>query len=117
MSRIEEGISKATGDSTVKVIIDINPDYRENTQFVDSHAPGEIRAQARLKSFLDARGIRYFAVGDVTSSSEMAEAIKDYVGNNLGEADKFVVVCDRKPGDLDKVLGPLQDQFAGIFSV
>lgn len=117
MSRIEEGISKAAGDSSVKVIIDINPDYRENTQFVDSHAPGEIRAQARLKSFLDARGIRYFAVGDVTSSVEMADVIKDYVGNNLGETDKFVVVCDRKPGDLNTVLGPLQDQFAGIFSV
>lgn len=117
MSRIEKGVSKATGEPAVKVIIDINPDYRENTALVDQVAPGEFRPQARLKQYLDNKGIRYFAVGDVTSSQEMAEAIADYVGNNLGENDQFVVVCDRKPGDLDKILGSLQPQFAGIFSV
>lgn len=116
MSRIASGVTRAIGSSAVKVLIDMNPDIKSNTQYANQVCPGDTRAQARLKSYLSEHGIHYFAVTDVNSSEDLASVINDYAATNLGETDEFVLVWDRVPSDLDSTLGPLASQFAGIFS-
>lgn len=116
MSRIASGVDAATRNSEVRVVIDINPDIRANTTYVDQHAPGEARPQTRLKQLFADKGIQYFSVSNVGSTDELSDVIKDYAGNNLGETDQFLVICDRVPGNMDLLLGPLSNQFAGICS-
>lgn len=116
MSRIASGVAEATGNSTVKVVIDVNPDIRANTQFADKICPGAVRAQQRIKSYLSERGIQYFAVSGVNSSEDLEAVVTDYAASNLGEGEQFVLVCDRVPSNLDQVLGGLSTQFAGIYS-
>lgn len=116
MSRIASGVTRAIGSPAVKVLIDMNPDIKSNTQYANQVCPGDTRAQARLKSYLGERGIHYFAVTDVNSSEDLTTVINDYAATNLGENDEFVLVWDRIPSDLVPTLGPLATQFAGIFS-
>jgi len=116
MSRIAHGVAEATAAGDVKVIIDINPDIRANAAFADSVQPGDSRASERLKQYLSGYGIQYFAVSDVNQSDEFSEVLGDYAASNLQEGERFVLVCDRVPGNLESILGGLQPQFAGIYS-
>lgn len=116
MSRIASGAEATAHNSEVRVVIDINPDFRANTAFVDQHAPGDARPQTRLKQYFAEKGIQYFSVSNVGTTDELSDAIRDYVGNNIGESEQFLVICDRVPGNMDSVLGPLNEQFAGICS-
>lgn len=116
MSRIASGVAEATGNTAVKVIIDVNPDIRSNTQFADQICPGNTRAQQRLKQFLGEKGIQYFTVSGVNDGDELQAVVVDYAASNLGEDEQFVLVCDRVPSNLDDLLGGLKTQFAGIYS-
>lgn len=116
MSRIAKGVEEATNSSSVKVIIDVNPDFVANAQYADQVCPGEVRPQQRLKQYLSERGIQYFAVSDVNNSDQLGDVVFDYAATNLDVDDKFVLVCDRVPSNLTNLLGALETQFAGIFS-
>lgn len=113
MSRIQTGVAEAIQLEKVRVVIDINPSPVDNKRFADEAVPGEGRAQVRLKNYLSEHGVRYFTVGEINTSQELAGVIADYAANNLGEDEQFIVICDRKPGDLNEVLGPLNGSLAG----
>lgn len=116
MSRIAHGVAQATAASDVKVIIDINPDVRANASFADTVQPGDGRASERLKRYLSGFGIQYYAVSDINHSDDFTTVLGDYVASNLQEGERFLLVCDRVPGNLQEILGGLQPNFAGIYS-
>mgnify|MGYP001394970466 CR=1 FL=1 len=116
MSRIASGAELVATNPDVRVVIDINPDLRANTAFVDAQNPGDDRPQVRLKQFFAERGVAYFHVSDVNTTDEITDTINDYVGGNIAAEDRFLVVCDRVPANFQGLLGPLGEQFAGICS-
>lgn len=116
MSRISQVAEAADKKPALKLVLDVNPDFKGNRAFVDSVAPGTAPAQERLKEYFKDRGIRYFAVSDVSDTDELAAAVGDYVQGNLGNAEQFALSYDRKPSDLNDAIEPVADVFAGLYT-
>ncbi|MDZ7908985.1 MAG: hypothetical protein U5N10_12695 [Gemmobacter sp.] len=112
---LQKGVEEATNSSSVKVIIDVNPDFVANAHAMIKSVRAEMRPQQRYK-YLSERGIQYFAVSDVNNGDQLGDVVFDYAATNLGVADKFVLVCDRVPSNLTNLLGGLENQFAKFFS-
>jgi hypothetical protein len=116
MFRIAKVAEAAAANTQLRLVLDANPDYSGNKAFIDATAPGEAPAQERLKTYFRDRGIRYYAVTNISDTDELATAIGDYVQSNLGTAEQFAISFDRKPSDLADAIEPVADAFAGLYT-
>lgn len=114
MSRIEAAARLLDNAENIGVVLDVNPDLGANRRFIDENCPGEERPQARLKEYLAGRNVKYFYTSNVGSVEDLREAVEDYVANNLGADERFLLLCDRKPANAETVFGSLNDQLAEI---
>ena len=114
MSRIAAAARILETADKIGVVLDVNPDLGSNRRFIDEKCPGEDRPQARLKEYLAERKVKYFCISNVGSMEDLREAVNDYVANNIGDDEQFLLLCDRKPANPESVLGKLNNQLAEI---
>lgn len=105
MSKMEQALALALQNPNIKLILDLNPDQSDNRNFIDQQAPGVELAHDRIKQFWRNRNICYFTVDNVVYQQQLFDIVADYVGNNIGPTDSFVLLWDRRPFDLDAWLG------------
>ena len=115
MQRLYTAIQRCEVDQSVRVVLDVNPNHFENRNYIDSIFPGEARSHERIKEYFRGRGVHYFAVDGINDANDLQAVVFDYVSNNTHPGDRFVMMFDRTPSNLNELLGSYSASLAGFY--